>query len=376
MLKLLISLIIGIVLGIISGVFLVLMGVESQHLSFLYNFFSSMSVLAFIVSILVFYFIGIIFHELGHLVFGLYTGYRFSSFRISPFILFKEDDRIKFTLSPSIFPGQCLMAPAKNSKEYKFVLYNLGGIIFNAFLSLILFLLLLIAPAGSSLATFFIIGFSINLLLALVNAIPVRALTNDGINLLHALKSKNAARGMHMIFYINSELMDGKRYRDIDEKLFFLEENVDFNNLMIAALTLLESGRLEDLGKYDEFAQCLYKLRYANKLPSLYRLQIKANMLYYYTIYKPNYGKAQKIYTDKKLQKFLKSGQIEFMRVWAAYEFFVTGNQKKGTKLLQIVKKALVRLPNKGQRIMELEYIQKLEVKMKFDIESTIKPIA
>ena len=37
----------------------------------------------------------LIIHELGHLIFGLLSGYKFSSFRIFNFMLIKEDGKFK-----------------------------------------------------------------------------------------------------------------------------------------------------------------------------------------------------------------------------------------------------------------------------------------
>lgn len=55
--------------------------------------------------------IQIIFHEAGHLIFGLLTGYRFSSFRIVNLMWVKLDGRVQFRrLNFTGIGGQCLMA--------------------------------------------------------------------------------------------------------------------------------------------------------------------------------------------------------------------------------------------------------------------------
>ena len=78
-------------------------------------------------------FVHIIIHELGHLVFGLLTGYQFASFRIGSLMFVKKQEKIKvkkFSLMGT--GGQCLMMPPKmenGSMPYR--LYNLGGVIFN-----------------------------------------------------------------------------------------------------------------------------------------------------------------------------------------------------------------------------------------------------
>ena len=47
------------------------------------------------VFIYVAFFFHIIIHEAGHLVFGLLTGYKFSSFRVASFMWLKEDGKLK-----------------------------------------------------------------------------------------------------------------------------------------------------------------------------------------------------------------------------------------------------------------------------------------
>ncbi|MGN1073610.1 MAG: hypothetical protein ACI4QB_01345, partial [Eubacteriales bacterium] len=75
----------------------------------------------------------LVIHEAGHLVFGLKTGYRFSSFRIGSLMWLKENGRlVRRRLSLAGTGGQCLMEPpALVNGRMPVVLYNLGGCIMN-----------------------------------------------------------------------------------------------------------------------------------------------------------------------------------------------------------------------------------------------------
>ena len=87
-------------------------------------------ILAFYLALIV----QVIIHESGHLVCGLISGYKFNMFRIFSFALAKVNGKIKFKrYGIAGTAGQCLMLPPeeKNGK-FPVVLYNLGGIIFNA----------------------------------------------------------------------------------------------------------------------------------------------------------------------------------------------------------------------------------------------------
>ena len=87
----------------------------------------------------------ILIHEAGHLIFGLLSGYRFSSFRIGSFMWIKEDEHLKIKrLSIAGTGGQCLLVPPEPSDgKTPFALYNLGGSIANLVFALIFFVLYL-----------------------------------------------------------------------------------------------------------------------------------------------------------------------------------------------------------------------------------------
>ena len=75
----------------------------------------------------------IVIHEAGHLVFGLLSGYQFSSFRIGSFMIIKTDGKWRFSnFSLAGTGGQCLMSPPDLvDGKMPVVLYNLGGCIMN-----------------------------------------------------------------------------------------------------------------------------------------------------------------------------------------------------------------------------------------------------
>lgn len=88
--------------------------------------------------VLLFWFsIHTIFHELGHLIAGLLTGYRFVSFRVGTYMLVKENGKLsvkKMTLKGT--GGQCLMCPPPSKpEEMEDTWYLLGGPMANMLLS-------------------------------------------------------------------------------------------------------------------------------------------------------------------------------------------------------------------------------------------------
>jgi len=84
----------------------------------------------------------IIIHEAGHLVFGLFGGYRFRSFRVGSFMLIREGDKLKLRrMSLAGTAGQCLMTPPAYTENFPVTLYNLGGSLMNLITAVIFALL-------------------------------------------------------------------------------------------------------------------------------------------------------------------------------------------------------------------------------------------
>ena len=99
----------------------------------------------------------LIIHELGHLIFGLLSGYKFSSFRIGNIILLKHRKKLKFKkLKIAGTAGQCLMSPPeiKDGKVPVF-LYNLGGALLNLISCVIFFIIYIFTKENNYLSIIF-----------------------------------------------------------------------------------------------------------------------------------------------------------------------------------------------------------------------------
>ena len=85
------------------------------------------------VGLLLGFFLSIAAHEAGHLVFGLMTGYGFVSYRVGSLTIVRSDGKLKIRrMKLAGTGGQCLMSPPEmKDGKYPFVLYQLGGVIFN-----------------------------------------------------------------------------------------------------------------------------------------------------------------------------------------------------------------------------------------------------
>ena len=148
LLQILLYLLAGMCLGvviIVSGAYVSggVSSLTSGRLQFFINYFGM--ILLFLLS----YEIQLIIHESGHLLFGLLTGYSFSSFRIGTTMFLMEDGKlVRKKLQISGTGGQCLMVPPDTEKP-PFLLYNLGGVILNFITAGIFFLIFMwLLPYG------------------------------------------------------------------------------------------------------------------------------------------------------------------------------------------------------------------------------------
>lgn len=317
----------------------------------------------------IFYFIFVILsvpiHELGHMIFGLVTGYKFSSFRLFSFVWFKENGKLVFKRSSSRFiAGQCLMIPTDDEKKFKFLLYNFGGGFLNLIVAGIFLICMIILKEDKILNPIFLAGITANAIIGLVNLIPINSfLPNDGMNAIVALKSKEAKHGFYIMLHINDELMKGRRFKDFHDEAFKYPKSVDLDNYLVAYILMCEATRLYDLGQYDASIETYNRLN-IEKLQVYYRCSILLDYLYYYIVHDKNFKKATEIYVDKKMVQFLKMGIPQVTRVLSAYEFFINNDKEKGKSLLERAKKQIESYPSEGVRLMENDYLMKLEKMM------------
>ena len=242
----------------LSVVLAVVTGAVASALSFLSLDVSSAVLRTLITAafILVAFFIQLIIHEAGHLVFGLLTGYSFSSFRILSFMLKKEDGRIvlrKLNLSGTA--GQCLMGPPEPvDGRVPYVLYNLGGVLMNLIsAALSVFICLLLGTGGRG-WYFFAVLAVVGIYLALTNGIPsgMGAVPNDGYNAAHLGKDPEAVDSFWKQLKISQQQGEGIRLKDMPDEWFSLREGADLNNPLIAAIAVFGENRAMDSKDFEK----------------------------------------------------------------------------------------------------------------------------
>lgn len=201
-------------------------------------------------------FLQLIIHEAGHLVFGLISGYQFSSFRIGSFMWLKENGEIvSRKLSLAGTGGQCLMVPPQmQDGRIPVILYNLGGCIMNLIASGVFFAIYLLIPKGTVFSLIFLMMVLIGVAIALMNGIPLRLGTvdNDGYNALSLGKNPDAMRAFWLQLKVNEQITKGIRLKDMPEEWFAVPDEKAMQNSMVAAQGVFAANRLMDQQRFTE----------------------------------------------------------------------------------------------------------------------------
>ena len=208
------------------------------------------------------FYLQIIIHECGHMIFGLMTGYKFRSIRFGSLMIVSIEGKLRFKhYSLAGTGGQCLMSPPELvDGKMPYVLYNLGGSFLNLIFALI-FLVLGLTVNLPYLDLFFLINAIWGLSTALQNGIPLELqVPNDGSNTVALSKSKTALRGFWLSMKTVEALGDNKRLGTMPEEWFEVYEGEDLTQPLATHIIVAKCDRLLDLHRFDEAKRELVSL--------------------------------------------------------------------------------------------------------------------
>lgn len=202
-------------------------------------------------------------HEFGHLVFGLLSGYKFTSFRIGHFMFIENGGKIKIKVFNIVGTGgQCLMMPPEWKDGVPYRLYNLGGCIMNLIFSAVGAVCFLFVPAPGFISSFFFSLFVLGIAMALVNGVPleVGSISNDGKNAFLLGKDKTSLRAFWLQLYVNGLMAKGERIGTMPEEWFSLPEGDYRNDPMVCTIGVFRFNYYfdkHDFEKAEETAQAV-----------------------------------------------------------------------------------------------------------------------
>ena len=246
-------------------------------------------------------------HELGHLVCGLMTGYKFVSFRIFNFTLLKDDGKFrikKFAIAGT--GGQCLLTPPDLPLEMiPTGWYNFGGIFANLIMLLIAlpFFLLDLNPFVAEALGIFVLT---DIAMILINGFPLQAggVGNDGYNMKLLKNNLLSKQGMVNQLRANALIQKGVRPKDMPDELFANPKDINFRNAIEVSIPLMYASRLVDRMKYEEaLAEMEALYSHKDEIMSLYVKEIACELAFLY-LRTGNMEEADKL-LDKDLRKYI-----------------------------------------------------------------------
>lgn len=250
------------VTGIMVFLLFVLLGVGISFVSSIYgrgnSKFSFISELIILVVIL---YIQIIIHELGHLFFGLLSGYGFSSFRIGSLMLIRENNKMKvkkYSLAGT--GGQCLMSPPKED-NMPYILYFLGGAILNLLSAVISSIILFLTGfqfIPVVLITFCLIG----ILYAVINGLPIKTslVATDGYYAFSIKNNSEKLKALWTQLEVANQTAKGICIKDMPEEWFYIPSKEKLKDSLMVSVAVYYCNRLMDLHEFTKANKEMKKL--------------------------------------------------------------------------------------------------------------------
>ncbi len=202
-------------------------------------------------------------HEIGHLVCGLITGYRFCSFRIGSLMLVRTGGRLKlkrYFVSQNFM--QCIMGPPdQGDGEMPYVVYNMGGCLGQLLFVLMEILVSLFIPEYPMAVTALQITAVLGICIILSRAVPVKALYEDGYNTMRMSMNSAERRAFWLQMKIREQLLEGVRLKDMPDEWFVLPGDEDLDGLMCGSVAVFICNRLMDNCRMQEAAALMEKLQ-------------------------------------------------------------------------------------------------------------------
>lgn len=342
---------VGLLLGVFSAVFLPETVLEWNVFHFV------LGIIFFCLS----YFLHILIHELGHLIFGLLTGYSFVSFRVGSFTVIKEDGKFKrkkFHLPGT--GGQCLMSPPEYSeKSFPYVIYNLGGVLLNLVASIIA---LGIIVGIEQLSAFSLVGWQLffvaGLFTAVTNGIPVKigGLPNDGHNIYSLMKKEENKKAFFIQLKMNALMTQGIRIKDIPfEELSVDELNTQTSTLQAAVHILQYNWYLDRLNLEKAQQKLTELLSYMDNYPLFYKQELACEQLFLALVSHEDSAVIEELYNEE-LKTYIK--KMTFLpnkkRLLMSLEAHYYQNEEVMQQYFKELLKTAETYPVRGEAEMEI----------------------
>ncbi len=293
----------------------------------------------------------VVIHEAGHLVFGLLSGYEFTSFRIGSFMWIKENGKIKtkrFSLAGT--GGQCLMSPP-DFEDGKFPVfwYNMGGSFMNLIASLLCGIIWFLIGRVNIVSVILMMMVLIGIASAVMNGVPMRlaAVDNDGYNAFSLRKDPQAVYAFWLQMKVNGQISKGFRLKDMPDEWFEAPSDEEMKNSMVAVQGVFVCNRLMDEQRFEEADRLMeHYLSIDTGIVGIHRCLMICDRIYCELV-RENRTEIVEEMLSKEQKKFMKSMKTfpSVLRTEYAYELLGKKNGKEAEKIRRRFEKIALKYP-------------------------------
>lgn len=309
-------------------------------------------------------------HEAGHLVFGLISGYKFNSFRISSFMWVKENERIKLKrLSIAGTGGQCLMIPPElQDGKMPFILYNIGGSLANIIVGAVLLGVYFIFAYAAYISTIILLFAVVGFMIAVMNGVPMRMGTvdNDGYNTLVMTKNVEAIGAFWVQMKVAEMSAKGVRLKDMPLEWFSVPSDEAMQNSILAAQGVFACNRFMDEHRFaDADKLMVHMLAPECGLSGIYRNLIVCDRIYIELITEARASVINGM-LNKAQRKFMQQMKSfpSVIRTEYVYALLYERNTEKARKIKQCFEKIARSYPYQSDVQSERELLETAESKL------------
>lgn len=277
-------------------------------------------------------------HEAGHLVCGLFSGYKFVSFRIFNFTFIKIGGKLcvkRFAVAGT--GGQCLLNPPDRSiEEIPTGWYNAGGVLANLIM-LAAVLPLLWMDLHPLLFESLLIFCIVDLLLILTNGIPMKlgGIGNDAYNMIYLNKNYQSKRAVMIQLRSNALIQGGVCPKLMPAEWFECDGVVDYGNPLEVSVPIMYASRLVDEMRFEDAYLKFEELyRHKDDIIRLYVNEIACELVFC-ALMTGRKERAQEL-LDKKLRKYIDTYSKVMsskQRILCAISLYVDGNEGKAKSI-------------------------------------------
>jgi len=305
--------------------------------------------------------IQVLFHELGHLVGGLLTGYKFVSFTVSKKTLIRENGKLTWrNYSYGGVGGRVLLLPPelKDGKAPYKLMFS-GGILTDLIFSIVYFLLFLtLADNILWLACICLVMAANSLHSVFLNGLPFNngGVLTDGYVLTELGRTKDKTVLPIFMLNLRAEALrqTGVRTRDLPTSLFepLTVSNLT-NSIYHVALSVQKAGYLLDNKQFNEAKEILKEIFLNISTYEEIKLPVQVTLLFTELITDKNQEVIEQLYNDE-LKEYLQiistheDKKISVFQIWYSYARLVEKDDTKAQEYLALFEEACQQSVNFG----------------------------